>query len=289
MTAASVSLERLTAAERMLAEIVTAQDALYAMNIAEAARVYAEQMRLGTSASNHATAIKVKAELKLAEIVDHGQANGTIATHGGDRQSNVRPPDVESIGVSRQKVYEARKLRTALPDATAVDAVVDEANEKGEAVSRQQLLKMATHYSSATGEWSTPDDLFLALDAEFHFETDVCATTDNAKCPVFYTEEEDGLAQPWTGTCWMNPPYGDVIPRWVEKARLTAETGEGRVVALVPARVDTGWWWRNCIRYEIRFLRGRLKFGGGDTSAPFPSAVIVFDKPVERTVWWEWR
>ena len=83
----------------------------------------------------------------------------------------------------------------------------------------------------------------------------------------------------------MNPPYGDVIGRWIEKARLSSENG-AIVVCLVPARVNTNWWWDNCLQGEIRFLRGRLKFGRGDTSAPFPSAVVVFGKQ-PSVVWWE--
>jgi phage N-6-adenine-methyltransferase len=148
--------------------------------------------------------------------------------------------------------------------------------------------KMGVHYSSATAEWSTPQSLFDELNKEFGFDLDVCATDENAKCGTWFTEREDGLAQKWTGTCWMNPPYGDEIKRWVQKAWESAEAG-ATVVCLVPARVDTGWWWDYCRYGEIRFLRGRLKFGGGDMSAPFPSAVVVFGRPAQ-VVWWEsWR
>jgi hypothetical protein len=83
----------------------------------------------------------------------------------------------------------------------------------------------------------------------------------------------------------MNPPYGDAIARWVEKAYRSGQEG-ATVVCLVPARVDTGWWWNHCRYGEIRFLRGRLKFGGGENSAPFPSAVVIFGRP-EAVIWWE--
>ena len=119
----------------------------------------------------------------------------------------------------------------------------------------------AVHYSSAADRWETPQWLFDLLDGEFHFETDVCATKDNAKCVRFFTPEVDGLAQEWQGCCWMNPPYGREVGRWVEKARRSA-LGGATVVCLLPARTDTRWWHDLVVTTasEIRFIRGRLKF-----------------------------
>lgn len=148
------------------------------------------------------------------------------------------------------------------------------------------------HFSSESDMWSTPQDLFDALDREFRFALDVCATVDNAKCPDFFTIENDGLSQFWTDTFWMNPPYGRSISRWVSKAKRSAEEGSTGV-CLLPARTDTRWWWNDVIFGEIRFLRGRLKFGGNCNSAPFPSAVVVFYAGLplakRRSLWWEWR
>ena len=133
--------------------------------------------------------------------------------------------------------------------------------------------------SSNTDEWSTPQDFFTALDAEFGFTLDVCATPENAKCPRFFTEEDNGLEQSWAGeTCWMNPPYGRAIGEWMRKAYKEAQSG-ATVVCLVPARTDTAWWWDTAMMvwpHGIRFVRGRLKFGGSRDNAPFPSAVVVF-------------
>lgn len=145
--------------------------------------------------------------------------------------------------------------------------------------------KMGVHYSSATPEWATPQSLFDLLDFEFRFDLDVCASDDNTKCLSYFDAETDGLSQAWTGVCWMNPPYGDEIRHWVKKAYESGQAG-ATVVCLVPARVDTGWWWDYCRFGEIRFLRGRLKFGGGETGAPFPSAVVVFPRE-PNVVWWE--
>lgn len=135
---------------------------------------------------------------------------------------------------------------------------------------------MNVHFSSKTGEWETPRDLFDALNAEFGFDRDVCATPENSKCAAFFTKEMDGLAQEWTGTCWCNPPYGREVGKWVEKARISAQKG-ATVVMLLPARTDTKWFQQHILhKAEIRFLPGRLKFGGAQNSAPFPSMVVVY-------------
>lgn len=131
-------------------------------------------------------------------------------------------------------------------------------------------------FSSMTDLWATPQQFFDALNAVFKFETDVCAIESNAKCEKFFTPEDDGLAQVWTGCCWMNPPYGAEIPKWVEKAYRSAKEHGATVVCLIPARVDTRWWHDYCAKGEVHFVKGRLKFGGSKNSAPFPSAVVVF-------------
>jgi phage N-6-adenine-methyltransferase len=131
------------------------------------------------------------------------------------------------------------------------------------------------HFSSATDLWATPQDFFDKLNARFGFELDVCATADNAKCVRFYAAADDGLSQPWNGTCWMNPPYGRAIGKWMRKAYESSLSG-ATVVCLVPARTDTAWWHDYAMRGEIEFVRGRLKFGGAKYNAPFPCAVVVF-------------
>ena len=129
-------------------------------------------------------------------------------------------------------------------------------------------------FSSKTDLWATPQELFDKYDAICHFETDVCALPENAKCKRYFTPEMDGLKQEWTGVCWCNPPYGRQIGKWVEKAVKSFAT----VVMLLPARTDTKWFHDWCLPYgKIEFLRGRLKFGGCDNSAPFPSMIVIFE------------
>ena len=133
-------------------------------------------------------------------------------------------------------------------------------------------------FSSATDLWETPQDFFDGLDREFQFGLDACATPENAKCKNFFTQKQDGLSQNWGGygTIWCNPPYGREIGKWVQKASEESENGE-TVVMLLPARTDTKWF-HNYIygKAEIRFVKGRLKFGGVKNSAPFPSMIVIF-------------
>jgi site-specific DNA-methyltransferase (adenine-specific) len=131
-------------------------------------------------------------------------------------------------------------------------------------------------FSSKTDQWATPQDFYDKLNEEFHFTLDVCADPDNAKCEQFYTKEQDGLSQPWTGVCWCNPPYGREIGSWVRKAFFASVSG-ATVVMLLPARTDTRWFHEYIYRKaEIRFIKGRLKFGSSQNAAPFPSMVVVF-------------
>ncbi len=135
-------------------------------------------------------------------------------------------------------------------------------------------------FSSATPEWATPQWLFDALNERFQFNFDPCASPENAKCADFMTAEEDGLCISWRGLrVFMNPPYGREIVQWVEKARREAEMG-ALVVGLLPARTDARWWQKHVQGHaDVRFIRGRLKFGNATSAAPFPSALAV---------WWGW-
>ena len=137
-------------------------------------------------------------------------------------------------------------------------------------------MKTDIHFSSETDEWPTPQDFFDGLNREFGFNLDVCSTHENAKCEAHFTRDDNGLLRSWSGSvCWMNPPYGRDIKQWMAKAHDAAMNDGATVVCLVPARTDTAWWHEYAMKHEIRFVRGRLKFGDATDSAPFPSAVVV--------------
>jgi len=130
-------------------------------------------------------------------------------------------------------------------------------------------------FTSNTDLWATPQGFFERLNKEFSFQLDVCALPENAKCESYFSPDEDGLQQEWVGTCWMNPPYGREIGKWVKKAYESSLSG-ATVVCLLPARTDTKWWHDYCMKGEIRLVKGRLKFGDAKDSAPFPNAVVIF-------------
>ena len=139
----------------------------------------------------------------------------------------------------------------------------------------QRLVRPELRFKSATNEWSTPDDLWKPLDDEFGFTLDVCSTHENAKCVNHYTLAEDGLAQPWSGVCWMNPPYGAQLARWVKKCYEESRCG-ALVVGLIPVRSNTSYWHNYAMKGEIRFVRGYPKFGNAKQGLKAPLAVVVW-------------
>ncbi len=142
------------------------------------------------------------------------------------------------------------------------------------------MADLKVHFSSETDLWFTPHDFFKSCVEEFgEFDLDPAATADNAKADRFFTESDDGLNQEWIGELvWLNPPYGRVIPKWIDKALQEFDKGNAKkIVMLLPARTDTRWFWSFFERpdVETRFIKGRLKFGGSKTAAPFPSCLVI--------------
>jgi hypothetical protein len=139
-------------------------------------------------------------------------------------------------------------------------------------------------FSSQRGDYITPDDLYQLLGKEFDLTLDVCADVES-KCLYSYPGEL-GLTEEWTGhNCWMNPPYGRTISKWVHKAQLEMVLHKVLTVALLPARTDTNWFWNYVLPLtEIRLIRGRLKFKGMENSAPFPSMIVIYNPKVLSTI-----
>jgi len=114
-------------------------------------------------------------------------------------------------------------------------------------------------------DWRTPQGVYDKLNEEFGFDFDPCPAN-----PTF-----DGLSVPWGQSTFCNPPYGREVGKWIKKGWQESLLGK-TVVLLVAARTDTAWWHDYCLKGEIRFIRGRLRFDDQKNSAPFPSAIIVF-------------
>lgn len=134
-------------------------------------------------------------------------------------------------------------------------------------------------FSSKKCDWETPWHLFSELNDEFRFTLDSCADSNNHKCKMFFTEEQNGLLQDWGNErVFCNPPYGREVAEWVKKCYFHSMKGSGLAVMLLPARTDTQWFHEYVYETgaEIRFLKGRLKFGNAKNSAPFPSMIVIF-------------
>lgn len=139
-------------------------------------------------------------------------------------------------------------------------------------------------FSSKDMTYETPQWLFDKLNSIFRFTLDVCAVPETAKCDTYYTPEIDALKQNWEGICWMNPPYGRSVSKWIKKAYDESVKNSSTIVCLIPARVDTRYQHEIVFKYAktICFIKGRLKFGHSTNSAPFPSQIIIFGKPVNN-------
>jgi len=137
-------------------------------------------------------------------------------------------------------------------------------------------------FESGRQDYETPESIFNPLNEEFNFDLDVCATSENAKCKKYFTTENNGLTQKWTGTCWMNPPFKDV-GLWVRKAY--EESGKGTtIVCLIASRTNTNWWHQYVMKAdEIRFIKGRPKFVGCIHGLPLPLSIVIFSSKCSKS------
>ena len=137
-----------------------------------------------------------------------------------------------------------------------------------------------TLYSSRTDDWPTPQSFFDQLNAEFGFTLDPCASATNTKCVAYFTQKDDGLKQDWgSHRVFCNPPYGKTMREWARKCYESSQQG-AMVILLAHSRTDTRWFHEWVYdKAELRFVKGRLKFGDGIQSAPFPSLVAIYRPP----------
>lgn len=201
----------------------------------------------------------------LIDYDDNGGCQIVIQTKIDNNRQEVWIIDVSDI---------ADWVRTQEPGVIASAVIPIKLNRQNE----MMLVMTKGLTSSLTDMWGTPQAIFDELNKEFHFDVDVCAVKENAKCKNYFSPEKNGLNQEWNGTVWMNPPYGRLIKDWTKKAYDSYIEG-ATVVCLLPARTDTQWFQRHCLGGEIRFIEGRIKFvdinGNGNRPAPFPSIIVV--------------
>lgn len=171
--------------------------------------------------------------------------------------------------------------RTYHPDRPATNAEYQRrfAQKRAQEVRevRQQRAQRIYH-ESKRHDWETPWHVFDPYNDEFGFTLDVCAAVHTRKCARFFSPDDNGLVQDWgREICWMNPPYGDALEAWMEKAYLSSLAG-ATVVALVPSRTGTRWWhaWVLGHATEVRLRKGRITFVGAKDPAGFASVAVIY-------------
>ena len=134
------------------------------------------------------------------------------------------------------------------------------------------MAKNSNTYKTFNVHERTPSGFYKQLDGEFHFDFD--------PCPLNTAPDQDGLNIPWGKRCYINPPYGRAIPVWLNKALLEIQNGNIELaVFLLPSYTDVKWFHDIALPFatEIRFIKGRLKFGEHDNTAPFANLVLIFE------------
>lgn len=193
--------------------------------------------------------------------------------------------NVRSSVQSQPSFTQARELASLPPEQQVeVAAELNFAEATVKDVREAVAAKKNVHHSSESEEWYTPAEIVERVVAVLgRIELDPCSNAaKTVPATAHFTKADDGLSQQWSGSVFMNPPYGRPIAEWADK--LVAEYKAGRVtsaIALVPARVDTDWW-RTFREYAVCFVDGRLKFSGHKNSAPFPSALIYLGGNIDR-------
>jgi site-specific DNA-methyltransferase (adenine-specific) len=145
------------------------------------------------------------------------------------------------------------------------------------------MARFETLFHSDRQDWTTPPEVFDPLHREFCFDLDAAASADNSLAPSFISKEEDALRTEWGEgrRVWVNPPFGTKgngsLKQWVTRAYEQSRKGN-LVVILIPARTNTTWFHDICLTHgEVRFIKGRPKFGGAKHGLPWPLCLIVFN------------
>lgn len=275
----------------MLAEARDFTAVLEFKSIAQFAHTYAESKGDREEGNRHKEN-ELRARRWLGEFLRDmnkakgGQPSKNRSHHG----TSSFPPTLADMGIKKNQSSRWQTEAT-LPEETFEQYVAETKAQEGEltAMAVRKLAKglsMAVHFSSGTSVHCTPGNIIAAtLACLGEIDLDPCSEGDeppNIPAHAHYTVADDGLAHPWHGRIYMNPPYGQEIGDWVEKLCSEYEAKRANeAIALVPSRTDTQWWAR--LRdYPVCFVRGRLTFVGSENPAPFPSAVFYLGRDLDE-------
>ena len=287
-----------TLIDRALARLNDARNSaevLEAKAVAEAALHYAKVTQAANETHADCLRIIVRAEMRMADEIDAGQDRGEVARAGGDRDSIVRDLDnrtesrLEDLGVSRQRLSEWRDTRDA--GSEVVEQAIEEALSEGRPPTKADIRRAVENRphvanNSGNNEWYTPLT-FIAAAREAMGAIDVDpASSEIANKTVgakaFYTVEQDGLKQRWTGNVWMNPPYAQpLVSDFAEAVSDKFDSKEiKRACVLVNNATETAWFQRMLqSSAAVCFLKGRVKFldpSGEASGAPLQGQAVIY-------------
>jgi hypothetical protein len=223
------------------------------------------------------------------EPISYSTAREIVTNHRPPRQIVV-PRTLETtdlIGDGIDDVWDSPMEPAQVADLFPRSPITVEPPAAAHHAHERRTHIMRVMGSSESPEWYTPQHIIDRVVAVFgQIDLDPCSNScdqSEANVPAlsYYTAHDDGLAQPWHGRVYMNPPYGDAIPAWVERLINAYVSGEAtEAIALLPARIDTIWF-RPLWDYALCFVYGRLRFSGAENSAPFPSVVAYLGPDVD--------
>lgn len=236
----------------------------------EALQQLARRERLCVEDQNRIALLRIKVAQKAGRIL------AATVRRGGNSRGGSSHPLPGGISWNQS----ARWQKLARVEDVVAERYVAEATSRDEEATVAGLVRaargQAVHFSSASEEWTTPPGVIEAV-VELLGEIDLDPASDAARsipAKHHFTVENNGLAKPWSGRVFLNPPYGHVLPDWVEAFAARHERAEfTEGLLLVPSRTDTEWFHR-LRNYPRCFITGRLRFGGHHNTAPFPSMAV---------------
>jgi hypothetical protein len=276
-------LSYLAQLDNALTETYDIADALEIKNRVDIVRFLTNKLDLDRDIKNRAAESQIRTERRLIELVDQLPRNKGTRLGGNIVLPPGKEPTYEELGLTKQQVSRMRPL--AQVPIERLDNFIKQAREGeneltvgGACAYARNVVKLGPMMSSDSAEWyTTPDIIRCVVSVLGEIDLDPCSNSkDKPNIPAkeHYTKEEDGLSQSWHGRIYMNPPYGDEVPHWIDKLNL--EYLEGRVkqaIALLPARPDTVWF-RSLRNYPRCFMFGRVRFNDSPNSAPFPTMLV---------------